>query len=408
MKVITLFALGTIMLLNACTSTEPTENALKTITLEEGMEARVDEENSFAFDFLQETLSTTEEDNVFISPLSVSIAMGMTWNGANGATKEEIKQALKHQGLTDEQINRYYQILLNNLPNLDKKTKLILANSIWYKKDFPILKDFLDKNNVYFNAKVQGLDFSKSESLDIINNWCAEKTNNLIKKPLDQISDNSIAFLINAIYFKGLWKNKFDSKHTQEATFTAEDNTSTTVDMMNQTESFDYTEDDDAQYIDLPYGNGAFSMLVILPKQGKKINDIAPNLTKTKWKSIISSLNTESIALQLPRFKVQNKMQLNPILVKLGIEKAFLPEQADFSGISSDAQLYISRVIHQTYCEVNEEGTEAAAVTIVDVAVTSIPIFKEFRANKPFLFLIREKSTGIIVFAGKIGKIANE
>ncbi len=408
MKVITLFALGTILLLNACTSKEPTENALKTITLEEGMETRVDEENGFAFEFLQETLNTTDDDNVFLSPLSVSIAMGMTWNGANGVTKEEIKQALKHQGLTDVQINKYYQILLNNLPNLDNKTKLILANSIWYKKDFPILQSFLDKNSLYFNAKVQGLDFSQPASVDVINNWCAQKTNNLIQKPLDQISDNSVAFLINAIYFKGLWKNKFDSKNTFDASFTAEDNTSSTVDMMNQTESFDYAEDDDAQYIDLPYGNGAFSMLVILPKQGKKTSDIAANLTTTKWKTIVNSLSNQSVTLQLPRFKVQNKLQLNPILERLGIEKAFSPDEADFSGISSDAQLYISRVIHQTYCEVNEEGTEAAAVTIVDIGVTSIPVFKEFRANKPFIFFVREKSTGIIVFAGKIGKIAND
>ncbi len=397
-----------LLLITACTPKEPSENIAKPIALENGMDTRIDEENAFAFSFLQESLLHSDDDNLFISPLSVSIAMGMTWNGANGETKTQIKEALKHQGLSDDQINRYYQIILNNLPNLDKKTKLYIANSIWYKKDFPIIQQFLDKNSTYFNAKVQGLDFSKPESVDIINNWCAQKTNNLIKKPLDKIADNSIAFLINAIYFKGLWKNKFNPKDTHDATFFAEDNSTSTVDMMRQTDSFDYAEDDDAQYIDLPYGNGAFSMLIVLPKQGKKIKDIVPNMTATKWNNIIASLNKQSITIFLPRFKIGNKLELKPVLEGLGITNAFSPDDADFSGISTQAKLFVQRVIHQTYCEVNEEGTEAAAVTIVDIGITSAPIVKEFVANKPFIFIVREKSTGIIVFTGKIGKLSKE
>ncbi|OJV40529.1 MAG: hypothetical protein BGO29_10460 [Bacteroidales bacterium 36-12] len=388
----------------SCDQLSDDQQEVKAIPLKASMQKRVQQDNDFSFDLFKKVLTESEEKNIFISPLSVSIALGMTWNGAAGNTKTEMETALKMSGMTVKDINEYYQILLTNLPKVDKSTQLNIANSIWYKQGYPVKSDFLKINTDYFNAEVSDLDFSDPKSLDIINNWCAKQTNDLIKEPLDEIRADAIMYLINAIYFKGIWTKQFDKKLTYDANFYAEDNITTQVKMMQQKDSFKYAEDENAQYLDLPYGNKAFSMTVILPKDKKTTTEVLNSIDTAKWNAIVNS-SSQEVRVYLPKFKVQAKYLLNDALKSMGMAEAFT-DRANFTGIA-DADLSISRVIHSTYCDVNEEGTEAAAVTIVEIRETSMPIDNTpvFNANRPFIFVIRENSTGIILFMGKMGEV---
>ena len=370
---------------------------------------RISQGNMFAFDLFYKILQTTNEKNVFISPLSVDFALGMTLNGANSITKQEMKNVLHHSGLTDTQINEYYQLMLNTLPSIDPTTKLNIANSIWYRKGFQFYQSFLDINAKYFNAEISSLDFSSPTALKTINDWCAKKTNNLIKNPLNKIDVNDVMYLINAIYFKGIWISQFEKKNTAKAPFNNENNSQSRVDMMcNPKGKFPYYSDSNAQYLDMGYGNGAFSMTVILPCNGKTLKDVYDNLSEEYFKDIVNNrLDSTKIEVYLPRFKTEYKTELNDILIALGMPSAFdlPPGSADFSRMSQ-ANLKINKVIHSTYVEVNEEGTEAAAVTIVGIELTSAGVKPPvFRADKPFIFVIRENSTGVILFMGKIGEI---
>lgn len=372
------------------------------IPLKAGMEKKVVQDNDFSLDLLRQTISMSNDENVFISPLSMSMALGMVRNGAVGITRTELEQALKMNGLSNDEINEYYKIMREGLLSIDPKTQLKIANSIWYRNGFPIKDEFLQVNRTFFNAEVKSLDFTSSDALDIINNWCANATNNLIKKPLNQISPDAMLYLINAIYFKGIWVKQFDPKKTYEADFHAEDGSKTRVDMMTQKDSFLYAEDERAQYIDLPYGNKAFSMTILLPKENITTSQLLENLTAEEFSRIFESLRMQEVSLYLPKFKMENKYEMKDPMMALGMKLAFT-DSADFSDIS-DIKLLISRIIHSTYVEVDEVGTEAAAVTIVEFETTSMPMNPYFVANKPFIFLIREKSTGVILFAGKKGE----
>jgi serpin B len=373
------------------------------LQLRVGLQKRVAQDNEFAFDLLRKTIADVPDTNVFMSPLSVSIALGMTMNGANGDTRSEIESTLKMSGLSVEDINDYYKVMQTDLPAIDPKTKLSLANSIWYKEGYEVKKTFLDINRNYFNAEVRELDFNQKWALDTINNWCARKTNNLIKEVLDYIPSNAVMYLINAVYFKGIWKTQFDKKYTIESNFTNEDSKIVKVNMMHLKDTFAYGEDDNAQYLDLPYGNNAFSMTVLLPKNGKSTKDVLDNMTGEKWTTIISDMTQQEVEVYMPRFTNKNKFLLNKPLQNMGMVKAF-GQGADFTNIAND-DLMISRVLHDTYIDVNEEGTEAAAVTVVEFVKTSFPMNPVVRVNKPFVFVIREKSSGVILFIGKMGNL---
>jgi serpin B len=366
--------------------------------------------NEFAFDLFYKILQTTDDKNVFISPLSVDFALGMTLNGANGVTEQEMKNVLKHSGLTNTQINEYYQIMLNALPAVDPATKLNIANSIWCHEGFPFHQSFLDVNAKYFDAEIANLDFSSPTALKTINDWCARATNNLIKEPLDEISPLAVMYLINAIYFKGIWTTQFDKKNTAKATFFAENGSQNQVDMMHIPENgFPFYADENAQYLDMAYGNGAFSMTVILPHEGKTLQDVTDNLSTDYFNNIVKDrLQERNVRVFFPRFKMEYEIELqDDVLPALGMLSAFDPEIADFSGMSNKLPLYINRVIHSTFVEVNEEGTEAAAVTIVemDYLFSNGGGLVTFRADRPFMFVIRENSTGAILFMGKMGDI---
>ena len=403
MLIIVLFTAGCTVQNEPATTPVPVD--AKAIVLQTGLEKRVTQDNEFAFDLLKKTISASGETNVFISPLSVSIALGMVWNGANGATKTGMETALKMSGMSVADINDYYKIMQSTLPTLDPTTKLSIANSLWYTAGFDVKPAFLKVNSDYFSAYIKQLDFSQSWAKDTINNWCAKKTNNLIKNPLDKISSDAVMYLVNAIYFKGIWRKQFETKNTQEANFTNELGNQVKVNMMYQKDTFTYAQDDYAQYLDMPYGNKAFSMTVILPNDGKSTSDVLNQLTSDTWNNMLQTMTSSVVKVFLPRFKNQNKFLLNDPLINMGMSQAFT-DNADFTNIAN-AALKISRVLHDTYVEVTEEGTEAAAATIVEVGVTSVlnPPIPVFRVNKPFLFVIREKSTGVILFIGKMGNV---
>ncbi|MBP7151929.1 MAG: serpin family protein [Paludibacteraceae bacterium] len=406
MKKILLFAILVLGIVSCNDETEPASQLppdAKPIALTDGQAKRVGQDNEFAFDLFRKVIDFSKETNVFISPLSVSIALGMTWNGAAGETKSEMESALKMSGMSVEEINEYYRILQTTLPTIDPTTKLTLANSLWYRSGFQVKPDFLNVNVDYFDAYVRELDFSKAWAVDTINQWCAKKTNNLIPSVLDNIPEDAVMYLINAIYFKGIWRHQFEKKNTTQADFTNEAGEKVKVNMMFQKDTFAYAEDEKAQYLDMPYGNKAFSMTVILPKNGNTTADLLKYLTVDQWNSILQNLSMREVEVYFPRFSSKNKFLLNDPLIDMGMKLAFT-DNADFSNIV-DENLFISRVLHNTYIEVTEEGTEAAAVTVVEIGYTSVPMIPVFQVNKPFLFVIRENSTGVILFMGKMGNM---
>jgi len=400
-----------ILITTGCTSQNepapiPVPVDAKPIMLRAGLEKRVIQDNEFAFDLLKKTINSSGETNVFVSPLSVSIALGMVWNGANGTTKTEMESALKMSSMSVTDINDYYRIMQTTLPTIDPTTKLSIDNSVWYKIGFDVKPDFLKVNSDYYNAYTKEIDFSQTWAVDTINNWCAKKTNNLIKKPLDQIPSDAVMYLVNAIYFKGIWRKHFETKNTAEANFTNETGNQVKVNMMYQKDTFGYAIDEYAQYLDMPYGNKAFSMTVILPNAGKTTSDVLNQLTTTYLNTLLLNMPTRVVEVYLPRFKIQNKFSLNDPLKSMGMNLAF-SDFADFTNIAN-ASLNISKVIHDTYVEVTEEGTEAAAVTVVEIIETAMPDpppIPVFKVNKPFLYLIREKSTWVILFIGKMGNV---
>jgi serpin B len=297
---------------------------------------------------------------------------------------------------------------MDQLVRLDPKVILNIANSIWYKLNFPVQNEFINLNSQYYYAEVNELDFSLPEAKDIINGWVDEKTEGLIPEIIDNISPDVVMYLINAIYFKGVWKYEFDPEKTSERDFYLEDGRNMKVDMMEMEEEVLYTSNDIFQAVSLPYGDGQFNMFIMLPAAQKTTADIVAELNNDNWDSWIGSLQTEQVVVKLPKFKFDFFRLLNDDLTDMGMGIAFDPDNADFSGINPERDLYISRVLHKTFIDVNEEGTEAAAVTAVEISETSYnpnePVIRYFVADHPFLFAIRENSSGTILFMGRVGQ----
>ncbi|MDD3078647.1 MAG: serpin family protein [Paludibacter sp.] len=404
MKKLNIFILS-VCTLCACNVINNPDNKQKgdPIILKTALQAKVSQDNEFAFDLLKNTVTNSDETNVVLSPLSVSIALGMAWNGAAGETKSQIETALKMNNLSTYDINEYYKVMQTSLPNVDPKTQLAIANSLWYKTGFSIKQDFLNLNSTNFGAYIKELDFDQSWAKDTINNWCSNKTNGLIPSIVDQISQDVRLYLINAVYFKGIWEKQFDKDRTYESRFTDESGNSSEINMMSMTDTFPYWEDNRAQYIELPYGNESFGMTIILPEWGTNITELLDSITSEKWDSAISDMTSREVRINLPRFKSECKFTLNQPLKDMGMQLPFT-DYADFSGISDD-QLTISQILHKTYVAVDEDGTEAAAVTAIEFETTSLPDYPTVNVNRPFIFVIRERNTGIILFIGKMGSV---
>lgn len=366
----------------------------------------LESDGAFAFDFFGRVFEAEAADkdaNFMVSPLSLTIALAMTWNGSAGETKTAMEQTLKWDGYSDEDINGYYKKLKEALLKTDSSTKLSIANSIWTQKGRNIRPDFIGTNTDYYQSVVESVDFSDPNTVKRINQWACDHTNGLIKEVLPSTSADALMYLLNAIYFKGIWTSRFDAKHTREMPFVREDGTRDKAQMMQQSEEFNYTENETMQVVQLPYGNQAFSMLVMLPKEGKTLQDAVTLLgNKDAWKNVRIALSKAKVDLFLPKFKTEYSKILNEVLKDMGMEIAFTGA-ADFSRMS-DVASFISFVKQDTYISTDELGTEAAAVTVVEMAMSmpTVPQTVTFKADHPFIYLIQENSTGAILFMGAV------
>jgi serpin B len=384
---------------------KPADDEVKTIHLNKSGQALVESDNAFAFSIFN-TVNRFEADdkNTFISPLSISLALAMTYNGAKGDTKAAMEEVLKLDDLTTEEINASYKFLVDELLSLDSKVQLDIANSIWHRNDLTFNQDFLSINREYYNAVVEPLDFSDPASISTINKWASDNTNDKIPEIIDQIPDNAIMYLINAIYFKGQWLYQFDESATAERPFQLQDGTEIQVPMMRQEASLKYFNGSDFQAVELPYGDGEFSMVVLMPHQVEQIDKSLDNLSADAWYQMIEEFSSpRNVNLHLPKFNFEYENTLNDELINAGMGIAF-GSGADFTGIYPNSRIAITRVIHKSFIEVNEEGTEAAAATAVEVGYTSVdpnqPV--PFIVDRPFALIIKENSTGAILFMGKI------
>ncbi|HOZ84381.1 MAG TPA: serpin family protein [Niabella sp.] len=356
----------------------------------------------FSFSFfktLQEEQPTT--DNIFVSPLSLHIALGMLVNGAEAETKAEIMKALKSDHLSQNELNKAYQTLLEELPKADPLVKLAIANAIFYRNGFSVETPFLAAMKNTFNAKIEGLPFDQS-SLTIINKWASDNTQGKIPKVLDEIDPDLLMLIMNALYFKGDWRSKFDKNVTKDQPFYFEGGGQKTVRMMNQKDTFRIASGAGFDALQMPYGNSQFTATFILPKEGKFISNILNDFTMENWMQLQNSLYVRSIEVQIPKFKLEQEFKLNNTLQKMGMVAAF-KTNATFDGIGKIKPLFVGFVKQNTFAAVDEVGTEAAAVTTIGMVTTSLPVEPpQFICNKPFGIIISEKTSNTILFMGRI------
>ena len=372
-------------------------------TLSTGEQAVISASNAFGFALLRELDRARADSNIFMSPLSASMALGMTMNGAQGQTFDEMRSALAFGARSSSEINESYRSLIAMLRGLDSKVDFRIANSIWYRSGFPFETAFLDESRQYFDAKVAGLDFSAPSAVPAINDWVKQSTNGKIDAIVDgSIPPDIVMYLINAIYFNGAWTKRFDKAQTRSEPFNVVDGTTAPIMMMRRHGEIRIAQTTDAQIIDLAYGGDAYAMTILLPKSGKPIRDVVAGLTAESWQAAVANVTTTSVELQMPKFTMKWAAELNDPLNALGLRQAFAPGGADFTRMSQSRgkDLYISAVKQKSFVDVHEEGTEAAAVTSVEIGVTSAP--SAVRVDRPFVFAVRERLSGTILFLGKI------
>ncbi len=355
----------------------------------------------FAFDVLKELNREDLHKNIFISPLSISTALSMTYNGAVGETLKQMEKGLKYTDLDKNIVNTTYKNLMAYLSQVDEKVDLTISNSIWYRQGETIKQDFIDVNKQFFNAEVNEIDFSDPKSADTINAWIKTSTKDKIDKMLDPpIPSDVVMYLINAVYFNGDWATQFNKDNTYNASFNGENKNNQSIDMMSRKGAIEYGKGDDYQAVKLPYGDDKVFMFVILPELNQNINDFLESMDENKFMTIKASMEmTEEVTLNLPKFKMEYGIkEINKELISMGMQNPFTP-QADFSNIREG--LFISRVLHKAVIEVNEEGSEAAGVTVVEMTESAAMDPIVFTADRPFLFMIAEDETDTVLFMGK-------
>ncbi len=369
--------------------------------------ALISASDTFGVAFLGALNGTRANDNIFISPLSVSVALGMTMNGAAGTTYDEMRRGLGFGTLPQDQINQSYKSLVDLLLALDSHVTFEIANAIWSDQRFASAVEpaFLSTVQQFFNAQARVLDFRSPTAVSTINTWASEQTAGKIKEVLTQIADNEVMFLMNAIYFKGDWRTAFNPKETQPRPFKLLSGQSINVETMYRKGNVRRGHINGATVVELPYGGDAFSMTILLPDSASNVNALIGSLTPNTWRQAQAAVATADVGLYLPKIKLSWKGEVRPELRTLGMRDMQNPNVADFSRLARGARpgdLYITKVQHDSYVDVNEVGTEAAAVTTVGVGVTSVCLTCDVRIDRPYLFAIRERLSGTVLFVGKI------
>ncbi|MGH7519719.1 MAG: serpin family protein [Gemmatimonadales bacterium] len=364
----------------------------------------IEADNRFAIKLLKQATADTRDTlpNLFVSPLSVAMALGMTYNGAAGTTEEAMRATLELDGMTLAEVNEANQSLIALLRGLDPRVQFQIANSIWYRNGFAVEQPFIDANRTYFDARVDSLDFTSAAAPVTINNWVSDQTKGLIEEIVESpLPDEALMYLINAIYFKGDWTRQFDQQLTAPRPFHLQSGSTVNVPTMTFGHEVDVLVGATAAgtVIDLPYGGAAFSMTILLPHEQVGLDSALALLTLDAWQSGISTLDTVRRQVYLPKFKLENSLTLVPTLSGLGMGIAFT-DAADFTRMYRPGGILITDVRHRTYVDVNEEGTTAAAVTAVVVGPTSSP--PVVSVDRPFIFALRENLSGTILFMGVI------
>ncbi len=362
--------------------------------------------NSFAIDLYKQLAKN--EGNSFFSPYSISSALAMTYAGARDNTEKKMAEVL-HFTLSQDLLHSTFAKLNSIFNKPDKNYQLAVANSLWGQRGYPFRKEFLDLLNKYYEAGFNEVNFvdagEREKARETINKWVEDKTNNKIRNLIlrEEINSMTRLVLVNAIYFKGNWQNTFDSKETKEMPFYVSETKKVNIPMMYQEGKFNYGEDEKLQVLELPYSRNEISMIILLPKKGINLSEIEKDLSIEKLNFLFSKLSSQRVDVYIPKYKLEKRFILNKPLMSLGMRDAFDDMLADFSGMTGSRDLYISMVIHQSFIEVNEEGTEAAAATAVIMSGKSIalqPIL--FKADRPFIFLIHHIQTNTILFMGRL------
>src|SRR5262245_4746153 len=361
--------------------------------------------NQFGLDLFVKLRQSDKDKNLFFSPISITMAMVMTYNGAAGKTQQEMGRSLKLDEMNLVEIDHKTAGLLKSLKGADPKVELSIANSIWARKGVQFKEDFLSRNQQFFGAEIASLDFADPRSLTRINGWVNKSTNGKIARIIDQIGAQHVMFLINAVYFKGQWQKKFDKTLTRDEPFHLLDGKTKPTPLMSQSGEYRYLRGEKFQAVNLLYGQGDVSLYLFLPDQDSSLNEFLTGFSYQQWEQWTGSFRPTPGDVKIPRFKLDYEKTLNDSLQALGMKSAFAQGQADFSGMRAERDLFISEVKHKAVVEVNEEGTEAAAATSVGISVTSIrpqPQRFSFIADRPFLMAICDQRTGAILFLGAV------
>ncbi len=374
----------------------------KPVNLTGRQREKANADNELGFKMFRE-VSKLQGANTFFSPFSLNQVIGILYNGSSGNTRMEIAKMINVSNLPESEFNEYYRTISQQLLKVDPTTEIAITNAIWYRNNFQVKEAFIGTGKKYFDADIEAIDFNDPKATGIINNWCRDKTrgriNNIAVNPY-----GADMILTNAIYFKSKWQRdkKFDKEKTKPDDFTKSDNIKRRVNMMEQTTNLPYYADQYLQCVEMPYGNEAFSMIAILPPENGSIDQLIDHLGNMKWDLVVNEMEEERVWLKMPRFRIECQLPLNQPLTNAGMGSIF---KGGFANMA-DTDMSVSNILQKTFVEVNEEGTEAAAATAMMIVgfgtmkALSEPV--RFFADRPFLFLIREKSTGVILFIGRI------
>lgn len=359
----------------------------------------IENNNAFALNLFSQMKGF---DSKVVSPMSVSYLMGMLANGADGQTRQEIMKAIGCEKVSLRDLNEFYQMLITHANHFDKATTINIADYIALNCHYQLKDGFASTMQNYYKAGVESLDFSKASTLKRINRWCSDHTDGMIPKIIEQVDADAVSYIMNAIYFNGTWTDKFDTRQTKLENFQSYTRDIKKTQMMHRDGKYQYMDNADFAAVNLPYGNGSYSMTVILPNRGKSIDEVMAGLDAKKVGELRRSMDECVVDLKLPRFTISQETSLNDIISKLGAPTMFT-SGADFSNFAS-GNLSISKMLQKAKIEVSEEGTKASAVTMAMVAMTALrpePRKVEFHANRPFIYMITEHSTGAILFMGQ-------